>query len=423
MTIAVSQVGKVATAGGLLEAVRRVGLLGPLEFERVHAKLRDGRYPRDPDRLAARLVRRGMLTEYQARCALHGMANRLAIGRYVVLDPLGRGSMGRVYRARHRLLDRIVALKVIDSSRVQQGEAVARFLREMRLVGRLDHPNVVRALDADRIGNIPFIVLEYVPGRDLGRILASSGPLSPAEVVNLGVQAASGLAHAHLHGVIHRDVKPSNLLLGDDGRLRVLDLGLGTLMEPGSDDQGEFATAAGVVVGTVEYVSPEQAAGLPVDGRGDLYSLGCTLYHLLAGEVPFPGGSKVERLARRIQGRPVPLANLRPDLPARLLEVMDRAMANRPGDRYLDGLEFAAALRPFAAMEGWTSSVTTTPASDPSHVDHPMASSPTVGPICSTTPKLSSPYHLALARPTGGPLKQVLRAAVGFVFRTFGRGT
>lgn len=414
MAIAASQVGTVDTAVGLLETLRRAGVLGPPELERARAKLRDGRYPREPNRLAARLVRNGMLTEYQARCALHGLASRLEIGRYVVLEPLARGSMGRVYRARHRLLDRVVALKVIESSRLTHGEYVARFLREMRLVGRLDHPHVVRALDADQIGNTPFIVLEYVPGMDLGRILAANGPLPPAQVASLGAQAASGLAHAHAHGVVHRDVKPSNLLLGEDGRLRILDLGLGALLDPGLDDHGDFATAAGVVVGTVEYVSPEQAAGLAVDGRGDLYSLGCTLYHLLAGEIPFPGGSKVERLARRIQGRPVPLASLRPELPARLLEVIDRAMANRPTDRYQDGLELAEALRPFEVTEDRPASVATRPSGGPSLLRDPVVASPDAR-SASSHPEPGAPSNPRRRCRADGPIVRCLHAAVGLV--------
>jgi eukaryotic-like serine/threonine-protein kinase len=334
----------LGTTPDLLASLRRSGVLAAKQVEAIRAEVLRGNYPHEPLPLARRLVKERTLTEYQARCLLHGRSEGLVVGRYVILDLIGKGGMGRVYKARHRLMGRLVALKVIAGQHLARPGAVDRFLREMRLIGRLDHPNLVRALDADQIGKVPIIVMEYVPGQTLEQRLLARGPLSPAEVLPFMAQAARGLDHAHQRGVVHRDVKPSNLLLGEDGRIRVLDLGLGVLTEVGGDDHGSFATADGIAIGTVEFMSPEQAAGRPVDRRSDLFSLGCTMYHLLSGRVPFPGDSKVECLARRIRGGPVPILDVRPGLPRELVEVLDRLMANRPEDRFQTGAEAADAL-------------------------------------------------------------------------------
>ncbi len=251
--------------------------------------------------------------------------------------------MGRVYKAHHQLMGRVVALKIIAPEIVTNDRVVARFHREMRLVGRLDHPNVVRAFDADQSNNILYIVMEYVAGKSLGQRLKEGGILPPVEAVGYAAQAALGLAHAHEQGIVHRDVKPSNLLVNESKQIKVLDLGLGVLME--ADEHSAFATADGVAVGTVDYMSPEQACGREVDGRSDLFSLGCALYHLISGRQAFPGASPIERLGQRINNRPTPITNHRPELPASLVQVIDKLMATRPIDRYQSGSEAAEALQ------------------------------------------------------------------------------
>jgi serine/threonine-protein kinase len=194
--------------------------------------------------------------------------------------------------------------------------------------------------------------MEYVPGQDLEGRLLDRGPVPPEEVIRYATETALGLAHAHERGVIHRDIKPSNLLLGEDGRLRILDLGMGTLMDADELDQGSFATCDGFAAGTADYMSPEQAVGRGgLDGRSDLYSLGCVMYHLLSGQVPFPGESRIESLASRIKGHPVPLAQLRPGLPPDLVGIVNRLMATRRADRYATAAEAAEALRGLGACE------------------------------------------------------------------------
>ena len=316
----------------LLAVIRQSGVLNDRQFEEVCGKVTRGEYPRDSSTLAACLVAEKLLTEFQASRLLRNKTTGFVIGPYVILDRLGEGGRGRVFKAQHKLMGRLVALKIIAPHLASRSSSIARFHREMRLLGRLDHPNVVRAFDADQIGDHFYLVMEYVAGRDLERLLEDRGSLSPTEVANFMAQAALGLSHAHDRGIVHRDIKPTNLILSDEGQVKVLDLGLGALIE--SDSQISFATAAGHSVGTLRYMSPEQAKAGEVDGRSDLFSLGCTMYYLLSGKPAFPGETVVECLKRRANGHPIPITDLRPDLPPRLVEVLDKLLANRPEDRF-----------------------------------------------------------------------------------------
>ena len=334
----------------LLAIVRRSGVLTERQLDEVKGKVLSGGYPHDSLPLAQKLVREQILTEYQAKRFLQGKPHGLTVGKYVIQDRLGSGSMGRVYKAQHTLMGRSVALKVIAPEIVSNHRVVARFQREMKLVGRLDHANVVRAYDADQLGSMLYIVMEFVAGQSLGQLYRAKGRMDPLAVAGYAAQAALGLAHAHEQGIVHRDVKPSNLFLSEGGRVKVLDLGLGVLME--SDSASSFATADGIAVGTIDYMSPEQACGKEVDGRSDLYSLGCAMHHLISGRLPFPGDSPVERLGKRINGRPTPIGDLVPNVPPEVAEVMGRLTANRPGDRYQSAGEAAEALHPFLPQNG-----------------------------------------------------------------------
>ena len=326
----------------LLPIIRNSGVLNPRQFADLKDKILRGEYPLDTASLAERLIRDKVLTQYQLNRFLRNKAYGLVVGRYVILDRIGSGSMGRVYKAHHQMMDRVVALKIIAPEIVSNDRVIARFQREMKLVGRLDHPNVVRAYDADQLNQILYIVMEYVPGKSLGQRL-KKGRIPPLEMIDYAAQAAFGLAHAHEQGIVHRDIKPSNLLLMDDGRIKVLDLGLGVLME--ADSQSTFATADGIAVGTVDYMSPEQACGKDVDGRSDLFSLGCAMYHLISGRLPFPGDSPIDRLGKRISGRPTPIAEIMPDLPPGLPQVIDKLLAHKLADRFQTAREAAETLQ------------------------------------------------------------------------------
>ncbi len=285
--------------------------------------------------------------------------------RYQVERLLGRGGMGAVYRARHTLMERSVALKVIDARLLSQPNARDRFQQEVRAAARLAHPNIVTAFDAEQAGPLTFLVMEYVEGRSLAEHLREWGPLPVAEACNYARQVALGLHHAHERGMVHRDIKPHNLMLTPAGQIKILDLGLASfvqeqILEPGRANEGTPADAdtplpggrlthTGAGMGTVDYVAPEQARDARrADFRADLYSLGCTLYELLTGRVPFPGGAATEKLARLAAEEPTPLRALRPDVPARLEAVVVRLMAKRPEDRYASAAEVATALAPHA---------------------------------------------------------------------------
>jgi serine/threonine protein kinase len=216
------------------------------------------------------------------------------IREYKLLAKLGEGGMGAVYKALHTRLDKVVALKVLPQGRMRDGGSVARFQREMKAVGRLDHPNIVRAMDAGEEDGTHFLVMEYVEGADLSLLAKNVGPLPVPDACELVRQAALGLQEAHEHGMVHRNIKPSNLILARSPRkkspptLKVLDLGLALLAEALSPDQG--LTSTGQMMGTIDYMAPEQGSDTHrVDIRADIYSLGATLYRLLTGTAPFAG--------------------------------------------------------------------------------------------------------------------------------------
>lgn len=267
--------------------------------------------------------------------------------RYSVVGYLGGGGMGRVFKARHELLRRVVAVKVIRPELLRDEQAAACFRQEAEAVARLDHENIVRAFDAERVGDLHFLVVEYVEGVDLARLLEQRGPLPVAEACSHARQAALGLQHAHERGIIHRDVKPSNLILTPSGTVKILDFGLAVVQR-----FLESAPAAdpGSGRGTPDYAAPEQCLeGHAADPRSDIYSLGCVLYHLLAARPPFPGGGKVEKLAGHLTDAPARVSELRGGVPDGLVAVVEKMMAKRPEDRFQAAAEVAAALAPFTS--------------------------------------------------------------------------
>ena len=273
------------------------------------------------------------------------------LGEYQLLEPLGEGGMGLVYKAIQPGLDRVVALKILPRELAADAQAVGRFQREMKAVGRLDHPNIVRAYDAREIEGHLVLVMECVEGLDLAELVDRLGPLPVADACELVRQAAVGLHYAHEHGLVHRDVKPSNLMLGRDGGLKILDLGLALVHATWLSDVA--MTAPGQVVGTPDFLAPEQVSDShTVDARADLYSLGCTLYKLLAGQPPFADPeypSALEKIDAHVNEPVPPIRRFRPDVPEPLVAVLDRLLAKVPRDRFATAGEVADALGPFAA--------------------------------------------------------------------------
>jgi serine/threonine protein kinase/putative intracellular protease/amidase len=277
--------------------------------------------------------------------------------RYRVLGLLGAGGMGAVYKAEHRLMERMVALKVINPTLVSSPAALERFEREVKAAAKLSHANIVTAHDAEQAGNLHFLVMEFVEGVSLDRWLAKTGPLPPQQAANLIRQAAQGLQHAHEKGMIHRDIKPHNLMVTRGGVLKILDFGLARLAsqawqstaDSDSADRPADATRAGAVLGTPDYIAPEQAVDAHVaDIRADIYSLGCTLYFLLTGEPPFAGGTTLDKLRAHKSLEPTPIRLSRPDVPEELAAILDKMLAKDPAGRYSTPHEVAEALKPLA---------------------------------------------------------------------------
>jgi serine/threonine protein kinase len=283
--------------------------------------------------------------------------------RYRIVRKLGAGGMGVVYQAEHRLMERQVALKVINRAITSNPVAVERFRVEVRLAAKLAHPNIVAAHDADEAGDLHFLVMEYVEGASLDRVVQKNGPLSVYHATHFVQQAARGLQHAFEKGMVHRDIKPQNLMLTPKKQVKILDFGLariGREVETSLTVEGDpianaatQLTAMGALLGTPDYMAPEQITDpSKSDIRSDIYSLGCTLYYLLSGRVPFPDTSVFDKLNGHIEREPQPITELRDDIPADLNRLVKRMMAKDPVRRFQTPADVIKSLAPFAKTGG-----------------------------------------------------------------------
>lgn len=267
------------------------------------------------------------------------------IGRFQVRDEIGRGSNGVVYSAHDPVLGREVAIKAVPltASPQQREQIESGFLNEARAAGRLSHPHIVTIYDAGRCGALAYIAMERLHGRDLHDVLASGQPMPLRQVASLVARVADAIHYAHKRGLIHRDIKPSNIFLLRDGKPKVLDFGVAlTLL---GDGDGEHKRQ---LIGTPNYMSPEQALGQTIDARSDIFSLGAILYELIAGRRAFDGASIEDTLGQVIAARPTPLEQLRPDTPPVLIAVLQRALAKDLGQRYQSAAEMRNDLAAFA---------------------------------------------------------------------------
>lgn len=341
-----------------LTYLRQSGLLSAEQMKQAESQLPET----NRGRVVARaLVEMGLLTRFQAERLLAGRTAGFHLGQYRILEELGRGGMGRVFKAEHRTLGRVVALKVLAPDLVDPERGEELFLREVRAAAQLAHPNIVTAYDANQIDGRYFLVMEYVDGPSLQKLVEQRGPLEVGLACDYIVQTCQGLQSAHLLGMVHRDIKPSNILVQRrgihqdmPGVIKVSDFGLARLHAPGGEPRygppaGTILVKANMVMGTPDYLSPEQARSLnKVDIRSDLYSLGCTFYYLLTGQPPFPGGNALEKLIRHTTDAPRPITDFRSDVPGEVIAILERLLAKDPAQRFATPAELASALTPFA---------------------------------------------------------------------------
>jgi serine/threonine protein kinase len=322
----------------------------------------NGTAPGDIDVVAQKLVAAGLLTRWQCDKLLEGRHKGFFLGKYKLLDLLGSGGMSSVYLAEHVLMQRRVAIKVLPKNRVEDSSYLARFHREAQAAAALDHRNIVRAYDVDNDGSIHYLVMEYVEGRDLQQMVKEKGPLEYAAAAEYIRQAAEGLAHAHGAGLIHRDVKPANLLVDQKSVVKVLDLGLARFTD---EDRASLTVAYDEnVLGTADYLAPEQAINSHgVDARADIYSLGCSLYYLLTGHPPFPEGTLPQRLMMHQKTPPPSIYKDRAGAPQDLVSICAKMMAKKPEHRYQTAAEVAAALAEWLAAHGHTGGSESAPGS------------------------------------------------------------
>ena len=329
----------VATTQGLVDFLGRSPLLtAPQRLDLV--KNLQPRFA-EPRALAAHLINSGWLTSFQVNQIFLNKGADLQLGPYVLLQRLGEGGAGQVFQARHTPTGRIVALKMIRKELLADAETVQRFSREIKLISGMVHANIVQASAGSAEGLPGVLVMEYIDGTDLGRLVEGSGPLPLAQACDYARQAALALQHIHEKGLVHRDVKPPNLFVTQMkerppwGVVKLLDLGLARLTHPTDSKTLAAVTVTGTVMGTLDYLAPEQALDFrEVDIRADVYALGCTLFFLLTGRPPFPEGTAAQKLLLHQLREPPVLESLRPDAPPALADLVGKMLAKRPEDRF-----------------------------------------------------------------------------------------
>ena len=331
------------TTAELLDLIRKSGILPPERFAAVDVAA----LPPEPKKAAAALFRDGVLTKFQAQQFLQGRHKGFCLGPYVLHDQIGRGGMGVVYLAEHNELRRKVAIKVLVVGKDNDAKlATERFLREARAVAALDHPNIIRIFDVGRHNDTPYLVTEYVTGETLQQTIDREGAIPYPAAAEAIAQAAAGLQHAHEKGFVHRDVKPGNLMRDRTGTVKLLDMGLARSFANETDHLTEKLDH-GAVVGTADYISPEQALNAPrIDIRADIYSLGASFYALVAGKPPFDGNTTQKLLHHQLKTPPA-LSQLDPSLPKGLAAVAAKMLAKKPADRYQTPADVIAALAPW----------------------------------------------------------------------------
>ncbi len=328
------------TTDELLTNIRKSGLITAAQLE---STLADAPLEETPSEYLSRLVKNNHITQYQSEKLAVGKYKGFVLGPYVILDRIGGGGMGHVFLAEHSAMRRNVALKVLTVVSANDQVARERFFREARVAAGLNHPNVIRVFDLRREDAILYLVMEYITGDSIQHVVSRNGPLSWQVAVDYARQIALGLQHAHENGLVHRDIKPGNLLLSPDGTVKIIDLGL---VRWEADEEGKLTEQVDrSILGTADYLAPEQAVNSSaVDIRADIYSLGATLYFMLAGRTMFPEGKTAQKLMWQQLKMPTPIEQLVPDLPPGLTAIISKCLAKKAADRYATPNDLAEAL-------------------------------------------------------------------------------
>jgi serine/threonine protein kinase len=366
-----------ATVDEFLDLVRKSGVADESRLDAHLKKLAEqSGLPGDPSKLAGVLVRDGLLTYFQADQLLQGKWKRFFIGKYKVLERIGTGGMGQVFLCEHKLMRRRVAVKVLPAAKAADPSSLERFYREARAVAALDHPNIVRAYDIDQDEGLHFLVMEYVDGTNLQDLVKKFGPLDVLRACHYVYGAAVGLQHAFELGLVHRDIKPGNVLIDRSGVVKILDMGLARFF---NDDEDALTRKYDeTVLGTADYLAPEQALDSHVvDIRADVYGLGGTFFFLLTGQPPFPEGTVAQKLLWHQTREPASLRALRPDVPPALAAVVAKMMAKDPAKRYQTPAEL------MAALADWVQTPIPPPADKEMPQLSPAATGPAAGPTAS----------------------------------------
>jgi serine/threonine protein kinase len=327
------------TVDTFLKRLAESDIISQVDIQAVIDGLPDLDRSQDAQQLAQEFVRQKKLSRFQAQAVYQGRTRGLVLGNYVLLEKIGEGGMGQVYKAEHRRMKRVVAIKVLPPHIVKSPDTLRRFQREVEAAARLEHPNIVTAHDADEFQGVHYLVMQYVDGSDLSTIVRKQGAFPVAKAVELALEIGKGLQYAHQKGVVHRDIKPANILLDAQGTIKILDMGLARFEKPAGpssltsprDVAPTELTLSGSVIGTVDYMSPEQAMDAKSsDHRSDIYSLGCTLHFLLTGLPVFAGESFLQKVVAHREAPLPSLANVPPVLNA----TFRRMIAKKPADRY-----------------------------------------------------------------------------------------
>lgn len=340
-----------ATIQEFLEVVRSSRLITEPQVQAEIQRLSTSSASLTVEQFAQLLVREGILTRFQAKQLKLGRHKRFEIaGKYRLLELLGVGGMGAVYLCEHMFMKRLVALKVLPVEKMGDTSALARFYREAQAVAAMDHPNIVRAYDIDKFESMHFLVMEYVDGTSIQEIVARHGPIAPERIANYAAQTALGLQHAHELGLVHRDIKPGNLLLERSGAIKILDMGLARFFDRKSDNLTEKFDN-NCVLGTADYLAPEQAVTNVVDIRADIYALGGSMYFALTGQSPFPDGTIASKLMSHQTREPKPITDFRNDVPQEILDIIHTMMRKDAADRYQTPAELYEALQPWLEVD------------------------------------------------------------------------